>query len=626
MKFFKTTLFLVFLSFFFLSSSVQARGGGGCFIAGTEVLLPSLETIKIENIQIGDTILAFTPTLEAVPTRVKNVFKFEAPSFYEVKTSAGTIQVTGDHPFLYSPSDLPNLKHFKRVRDFVVGDTLFVWSPNLNQPKPAWVVRQRLVHIPTEVYNIETEGPHTYFANLFLVHNKGGYDGGSYSYSSDSYGKKSESSNIDFKFEDLLNPDFYIYSVLPIIAFVCFVSLFLLFLLSFQNPRDADLDFVFSRPQIEAKSLKTERLVEFIAKQDPSFNTESLKNRAQEVFLKLQECWQEQSYEPMKLLLLEDLFEDHCTQIEAQIRDNERNILENLKVVSVDLVHIRYTENPESREFAVLITAKARDIYVSLDKKKFIRGDEEPAEFQEFWKFYWVKDNWVLGAIEQTGESDLLTEENFFEAFTDSQVAQVYKDSVDALGVAGPWASTHVVKKSQRIDRMLNHLIQVDPIWDKKKMLSVVRKTFTKVHVSLSALELDTEIPSLMTPEALAQLRQSLDDQKTEGTRIEYRNFCIRKIEIVLVENGSKAKEDQFFARISAHAHRIMNTQGNLKNLDSTVLPFEEIWHFVRQGDSWSFKGVVPSVDHNKVVKRENRDHEASKEMVKWYYTRKRAI
>ena len=171
---------------------------------------------------------------------------------------------------------------------------------------------------------------------------------------------------------------------------------------------------------------------------------DTLSAAASATFTKLQECWQSREYEPMKPLLMPDLYAEHCQEIAGLVHQHEINLLEGLSVERVDLVNVRYTNDADHREFTALITARARDYYIDDRTRKFLRGDASPQEFQEFWTFQLQKGQWILREIEQTRESDVLKEENFFEPFTDHDVGQVYGAAAGKAGPAGPWLESAV--------------------------------------------------------------------------------------------------------------------------------------------------------------------------------------
>ena len=58
-------------------------------------------------------------------------------------------------------------------------------------------------------------------------------------------------------------------------------------------------------------------------------------------------------------------------------------------------------EKSSSRLFfsTPLISARARDYYVDDRTRGFLRGDQEPARFQEFWTFQWQGGNKLMFCI-----------------------------------------------------------------------------------------------------------------------------------------------------------------------------------------------------------------------------------
>jgi len=140
----------------------------------------------------------------------------------------------------------------------------------------------------------------------------------------------------------------------------------------------------------------------------------------------LQRCWSAREYAPMQARLLPDLYEQHCAQLTGMRQTHEINLIDQLFVEAVDIVQVHYTDRPAERTFTALITAKACDYYVDDRTRGFLRGDTEPARFQEFWTFQLFDGRWRLREIEQSRESDALTTENFFELFTDLGRDQVY--------------------------------------------------------------------------------------------------------------------------------------------------------------------------------------------------------
>ena len=130
------------------------------------------------------------------------------------------------------------------------------------------------------------------------------------------------------------------------------------------KPRRGSDYSLYSRSAIAKKARKTRKLLEFIAKSDPKFAPDLLAATARSTFLLRQKCWQARDYEPMKPLLMPDLYAEHLGQIQGMIHNHEINMIEGLKVGAVDLVNVRYPNDANACEFTALISATAMDYYV----------------------------------------------------------------------------------------------------------------------------------------------------------------------------------------------------------------------------------------------------------------------
>jgi predicted lipid-binding transport protein (Tim44 family) len=341
--------------------------------------------------------------------------------------------------------------------------------------------------------------------------------------------------------------------------------------------------------------------------------------------VKLQQCWQAREYEPMQPLLMPDLYITHCAQLAGLRRDHEINMIDSLHVERVDIVNVRYTQKENEREFTALVTASAKDYYVDDRDHHFLRGDEEPARFQEFWTFQWHEGAWLLREIEQSRESDKLKEENFFEQFTDKGVAQVYGKEAGKEGPAGPWLEKSVETKATRIERLLNYLVQTDKLWDRQAMLERARAVFTRVMLAREANDPTAVRDEDLFPAAAVDLRQQIAKQRSAGMSVEYRNLCVRKVELVLVRNYSDNTRDEFVARISAHAQRVIKQGGAVSQQDEYVSPWEEYWTFGRLDGQWKLKEVLPPAAGAGLVGQENVDEDTSAAQLQWYYQHPRA-
>jgi predicted lipid-binding transport protein (Tim44 family) len=120
-------------------------------------------------------------------------------------------------------------------------------------------------------------------------------------------------------------------------------------------------------------------------------------------------------------------------------------------------------------------------------------------------------------------------------------------------------------------------------------------------------------------------LRQQIQKWQSDGLKVEYRNLCVRKAELILVRNYTDSTKDEFTVRIDAHAQKMVRRGDRVFSEQKYVTPFEEYWTFGRQGDRWKLKEVLPPGRGKKVIAEENVDEESSTGQIEWYYRQSRA-
>jgi predicted lipid-binding transport protein (Tim44 family)/uncharacterized membrane protein YgcG len=581
-------------------------GGGGCFAAGTPILTPRGE-VPIERIRSGDKVIAVDGSQKAVIVRVKETHVTKAPVLV-LQTTRGGLTATKEHPIAVEPGG------FRPAGDLAPGDTVMVWRDDgVKAAVRTAVVTGKLRRQGDEtVYNLTVDAPHTFIAGGFVVHNKGGGGGGfrSSSGSRSSGGSRgSGGSGAD-----------------AVITFLVIGAIVIVVILLVRKAKNENLDQLFSRGDIEKKSVKTGKLLAFIARQDPAVSPDVLTRTAEETFRKLQQCWQERAYEPMKPLLMPDLYSDHVNQLKGMERNHEINKIDGLTVDAVDLVNVRYTLNKDEREFAALITATAMDYYVDDRTSERLRGDSSPAQFQEFWTFQYYQDKWLLREIEQTAESDILNDDNFFEQFTDKGTEQVAGAAAKKEGPEGPWLEGAVMTKERRVERMLNFLVKTDKIWDRKKMMLISRSLFLSVIGAWESGDLAAVPAADLFPEFARDLHDAIAKHREKGVKLEFRNLAVRKVELVLVRNFPDNSKDEYVARIRAHSQKIMKVAENVVQQDEDVTAFEQFLTFGRLDGKWKLKEIALPHEAESVVEQENVDQEATKQQIEWYYQHKRAV
>jgi hypothetical protein len=80
-------------------ASHRRGGGGGCFIAGSEVLTAGGAQVSIDQLQLGDKVMAFDSDGTLQPATVRGCMSFLSDNHYAIKLNNGNvIRVTGQHP------------------------------------------------------------------------------------------------------------------------------------------------------------------------------------------------------------------------------------------------------------------------------------------------------------------------------------------------------------------------------------------------------------------------------------------------------------------------------------------------------------------------------------------------
>ena len=138
----------------------------GCFLPDSPILRADGTETRISAVKPGDALWAFTPDGHLVPTRTLSVLRLQADEYFLMKTDRVTLRVTAEHPFYVGRGT------FKTVEALKTGDTILAFDGK-------WLAEQRIVSLErvrerVQVYNLQTDQPHTFFACGVAVHNKGG--------------------------------------------------------------------------------------------------------------------------------------------------------------------------------------------------------------------------------------------------------------------------------------------------------------------------------------------------------------------------------------------------------------------------------------------------------------------
>ena len=156
-------------------------------------------------------------------------------------------------------------------------------------------------------------------------------------------------------------------------------------------------------------------------------------------------------------------------------------------------------------------------------------------------------------------------------------------------------------------------------------MIERARQVFLSVYLARESGD-PAQVPEPdLFPEVAQNNRQQIRQGQSDGMKVEYRNLCVRKAELILVRNFTDSSKDEFTMRIDAHAQRMVRRGDRVLSEQKYVTPFEEYWTFGRLDDRWKLKEVLPPARGKKLVTEESVDEESTAGQIDWYYRQSRA-
>jgi len=136
----------------------SSSGGTGCFLAGTPILMKQGTFKRIEDVQVGDTVLAYDESTQTLQEdQVKKTFVHTVQEYLIVN---GQLRVTPNHR-VYSGGQ------WVEIGTLTIGHVL-------QEPggKARVISSIQKVRETVDVYNLEVNPYHTYIADGVIVHNK----------------------------------------------------------------------------------------------------------------------------------------------------------------------------------------------------------------------------------------------------------------------------------------------------------------------------------------------------------------------------------------------------------------------------------------------------------------------
>ncbi|SVB95230.1 uncharacterized protein METZ01_LOCUS248084, partial [marine metagenome] len=179
--------------------------------------------------------------------------------------------------------------------------------------------------------------------------------------------------------------------------------------------------------------------------------------------------------------------------------------------------------------------------------------------------------------------------------------------------------------KENKIEKLLNFLVQTDKMWNRRDMLEGARSLFLALMLDREKGALSQDTRKLVFSDLRDHLDKQLDKVGKDKTRYEYRNLSVRKAELVLIRNFNDDEKDEYVVRIRAHAQKKIWRGDRIWHEDPDVEAWEEYWVFGSHEDQWKLKEMLFDGRGEALWDQENFDEGTGQQMLDWYYSKDRA-
>lgn len=140
-----------------------------------------------------------------------------------------------------------------------------------------------------------------------------------------------------------------------------------------------------------------------IGESDPNWEFDNINSMIEETFYKVQKAWTNDKYEEVSNLLTDELYDKHINILEDMRNKNRRNILKNIKF-RYGIIQAYFKGNEEFEGFLwVKISFSMKDYIIESrgNKKSVVEGSESIEDGNEYWKFVYRHNKWLLAEILQ---------------------------------------------------------------------------------------------------------------------------------------------------------------------------------------------------------------------------------
>ena len=124
---------------------------------------------------------------------------------------------------------------------------------------------------------------------------------------------------------------------------------------------------------------------------DPGFSEEALLSRVSNMYVQLQNAWQDKKWEPIRIMMADALYHQFARQLDAYIQGRRTNHVERISVLSAETAAV--SEDAVNDIITVLLKTRIVDYVTSDDTGELLSGSRTAEKFMTYeWTMIRAKD------------------------------------------------------------------------------------------------------------------------------------------------------------------------------------------------------------------------------------------
>jgi hypothetical protein len=161
------------------------------------------------------------------------------------------------------------------------------------------------------------------------------------------------------------------------------------------------------------------------------------------------------------------------------------------------------------------------------------------------------------------------------------------------IGVYSGINSLHsrLLRRSKTAKQQLSFAANNDPMWQETELQARVQAVFTDFQNDWSSFNLE-HMRSYTTPRYYGHMELMLSAMYQMGRRNEVASPTILSTQVVNIDDQVQNDQDNFDIYIQAKANDSLLDTSQNKTIYTDKNSFEELWHFVRQDNTWLLDGI----------------------------------